>query len=187
MIIKQTKPLGGTMLISQPSLTDRFFNKSVVILVDHGNEGSFGVIVNKPANIKLSAVTNEFAGFDADLYLGGPVQINSLFYIHTKGELVKDSLKIIDDVYWGGDIHEIRDLISSGKMTEKDIRFFAGYSGWEPKQLNREMKENSWIVINGLKRFVFNIRPSHLWKQLVLNLGKEYAPWVNYPADPTMN
>lgn len=187
MIIKQTKPLGGSILISQPSLTDRFFNKSVVILVDHGMDGSFGVIVNKPAKIKLSSATSEFADFDFDLYLGGPVQVNNLFYIHTQGELVKNSLKIVNGVYWGGDIDDIRNLISSGKLTEKDIRFYAGYAGWEPKQLNREMKEDSWIVIDGLKRFVFSQRPSNLWKQIVLNLGEEYAPWVNFPIDPTMN
>jgi len=187
MIIQQAKPTGGSVLISQPSLSDRFFNKSVVMLVDHGADGSFGVIVNKPAHVKLSTVTSEFAGFDTELYLGGPVQINNLFYIHSKGELIKDSLKIIEGVYWGGDIKEIRNLISSGKLTDKDIRFYAGYSGWVPKQLNLEMKENSWIVIEGLKRFVFNMHPSKLWKEIVLNLGEEYAPWVNYPADPTMN
>lgn len=187
MHIPQRKPVGGMALVSQPSLTDRFFNKSVVMMVEHGAEGSFGFIVNKPANVKLSHVTSEFIGFDAELFLGGPVQVNNLFYVHTKGDLVKGSLKIIEGVYWGGDISEIRDLISSGNLTDQDIRFYAGYSGWQPKQLNREMKENSWIVVDGLKNFVFAKQPTGLWKRIVLELGEEFAPWVNYPADPTMN
>lgn len=180
-------PASGRILISQPSLHDRFFGKSVVMLAEHGSDGSFGFIVNKPARVKLSSVTDEFGGFNPDLYLGGPVHVDKLFYVHSKGELVKDSLKIIDGVYWGGDVNDIRKLIVSGKLTEKDIRFLAGYSGWEPRQLESEMKEQSWIVINGQRRYVFGNQPATLWKQIVLSLGAEFAPWVNYPADPTMN
>ena len=187
MIIPDQNPAGGRILISQPSLHDRFFGRSVVMLAEHGDEGSFGFIVNKPANIRLSKVTTAFGPFDADLYLGGPVHVNNLFYVHSKGELIKDSLKITEGVYWGGDLNEIRELISSGKLTDKDIRFYAGYSGWEPKQLDREMEENSWIVLDGKNRYVFGARPSGLWKNIVLTLGEDYAPWINYPSDPTMN
>jgi putative transcriptional regulator len=187
MILPDQKPAGGHILVSQPSLNDRFFNRSVIMLADHGPDGSFGFIVNKPARIRLSSVTDVFGAFDMELFLGGPVQVNNLFYVHTKGDIVKDSLKIINDVYWGGDMNEIREFIKSGKITENDIRFYAGYSGWQPKQLDREMTENSWIVMAGQKRFVFGPRPSGLWKNIVLTLGKEYATWVNYPHDPNMN
>lgn len=187
MLIPDQMPASGRILISQPSLHDRFFSRSVVMLAEHGPEGSFGFIVNKPANVKLSKVTGEFGSFDMDLYLGGPVHIDNLFYVHSKGDLVKDSLKIIDGVYWGGDMDDIRELIAAGRITGKDIRFYAGYSGWEPKQLDREMHENSWIVLDGKNRYVFGPRPAGLWKNIVLTLGKEYAPWVNFPVDPNMN
>lgn len=187
MLIPDQNPASGRVLVSQPSLSDRFFSKAVVMLAEHGADGTFGFIVNKPANIKLSKVTTEFGEFDTDLYLGGPVHVNSLFYVHSKGDLMPDSLKIIDGVYWGGDLSEIRRLISSGKITEKDIRFYAGYSGWQPNQLDREMKENSWIVLDGMNRYVFGSRPSNLWKKIVLSLGDEYTPWVNFPPDPNMN
>ncbi|MFA5972714.1 MAG: YqgE/AlgH family protein [Lentimicrobiaceae bacterium] len=187
MIIPDQNPAGGRILVSQPSLTDKFFNRSVVMLAEHGPDGSFGFIVNKPAKIKLSKVTAEFGSFDTELYLGGPVHVNNLFYVHSKGDIIKDSLKIIEGVFWGGDMDEIRKLISSGKLTEKDIRFYAGYSGWQPRQLEREMTENSWIVLDGLNRYVFGSHPINLWKKIVLTLGDEYAPWVNYPFDPNMN
>lgn len=187
MILPLQNPINGSILVSQPSLHDRFFNRSVVMLAEHGDDGSFGFIVNKPAKIKLSAATSEFAPFDSDLFLGGPVHVNNLFYVHSKGDLIRDSLKIVDGVYWGGDILEIRKLIASGKLTDKDIRFFAGYSGWQPKQLALEMEANSWIVLDGQKRYVFGNRPSNLWKSIVLKLGDEYAPWINYPTDPNMN
>lgn len=187
MALPNQNPAGGRILISQPSLTDRFFSRSVVMLAEHGDDGSFGFIVNKPSKIMLSKVTTEFGAFDTELYLGGPVHANNLFYVHSKGEIIPDSLKIIDGVYWGGDIDEIRKLILSGELTSNDIRFFAGYSGWEPKQLEREMEENSWIVLDGQKRYVFGPRPTILWKKIVLTLGEDYAPWVNYPFDPNMN
>ena len=187
MIIPDQNPTSGRVLVSQPSLSDRFFSRSVVMLAEHGPDGSFGFIVNKPANIRLSKVSAEFGDFDTDLYLGGPVHVNNLFYVHSKGELIKGSLKILDNVYWGGDLKEIRTLISSGKITDKDIRFYAGYSGWEPKQLDREMKEKSWIVLDGLNSYVFGQRPTNLWKKIVLTLGEEYAPWINFPYDPNMN
>jgi len=180
-------PCNGCILVSQPSLHDRFFNKSVVMLAEHGVDGSFGFITNKPAKVKLSKVTDEFGKFDTDLYLGGPVHVNNLFYVHSRGDLIADSLKIIDGVYWGGDIHDIRKLIASGTLTEKDIRFYAGYSGWQPSQLDMEMTEKSWIVMDGQRRYVFGARPTSLWKKIVLNLGDEYAPWINYPTDPNMN
>jgi putative transcriptional regulator len=187
MIIPDQNPAGGRILVSQPSLNDRFFSRSVVMLAEHGPDGSFGFIVNKPARIRLSKVTSEFGSFDTDLYMGGPVHANSLFYVHSKGEMISDSLKIIDDVYWGGDINEIRKLISTGSLTDNDIRFYAGYSGWQPQQLDREMSENSWIVMDGQKRYVFGSRQANLWKKIVLSLGDDFAPWVNYPYDPNMN
>lgn len=187
MILPEQNPSGGCILVSQPSLSDRFFSRSVVMLAEHGPDGTFGFIVNKPARIKLSTISARFGSFDTDLYLGGPVHVDNLFFVHSKGELVKDSLKIMDGVYWGGDIDEIRKLILAGGLTSNDIRFYAGYSGWEPLQLDKEMKENSWIVLEGQKRYVFGTRPAGLWKNIVLTLGEEYAPWINYPFDPNMN
>ena len=187
MNLPDQHPGSGKILVSQPSLSDRFFSRSVVMLAEHSNEGSFGFIVNKPARVKLSKVTSEFGSFDAELFLGGPVLVSSLFYVHSKGDIIPDSLKIVDGVYWGGDISEIRRLISSGQLTNNDIRFFAGYSGWEPKQLDREMKENSWIVLQGNKQHVFGSRPTGLWKKIVLTLGDDFTPWINYPYDPNMN
>ena len=186
MIIPEKKPEGGSILVSQPSLNDRFFGKSVVMLVEHGPDGSFGFIVNKPAGVKLSKLSEDFDIFDTDLYLGGPVQVNNLYYVHSKGE-IKDSLKIVEGVYWGGDMDEIRQMIASGNLTANDIRFYAGYSGWQPKQLDREMKENSWLVLRGQKGHVFDPHPTTLWKKIVLKLGDEYAPWVNFPVNPGLN
>ncbi len=181
------KPVSGKILVSQPPLNDKFFGKSVVMLAEHGPDGSFGFIVNKPARIKLNTLTSEFGDFDAEIYLGGPVHVENIFYVHSKGEKISGSLKIIEGVYWGGDIEDIRNLIALGTLASNEIRFYAGYSGWQPKQLDQEMGENSWIVLNGQKSYVFETRPTHLWKKIMLSQGEEFAPWVNFPPDPNMN
>jgi len=187
MILPGSVPAKGRILVSQPALTDKFFGRAVVLLAEHGIEGSFGLIINKPAKIKLSKVVNEQLPFDSDLYLGGPVSVDNLFFVHSKGKLMHASLKIINGVYWGGNQLELKNLMAEGKITGDDIRFYAGYSGWQPKQLEREMNENSWIVLEAEKEFIFDPNPEDLWKRIVLRLGDEYAHWINYPPDPTMN
>lgn len=187
MTIPGTTPAKGCILVSQPSLTDRFFGRAVVLLADHGIEGSYGLIINKPTKIKLSSLVDEQLPFDSVLYLGGPVNVDNLFFVHSKGKIMHASHKIIDGVYWGGNQFELKNLMAEGIITADEVRFYAGYSGWQPKQLEREMKENSWIVLEAEKEHIFGPHPENLWKRIVLSLGEEYAPWINYPEDPTMN
>jgi len=181
------QPATGRLLVSEPSLTDRFFSRSVVLLAEHDTEGSFGLIINKPSEIKLSQITDEFPGFDPTIYLGGPVKVENLYFLHTKGEEVAGSLKILDGLYWGGEVGKIKEMIRSKRVTEKDIRFFIGYSGWQPKQLERELTENSWLVLNTSAEEVLKITTENTWRKILVSMGDDYAPWVNYPEDPQMN
>jgi putative transcriptional regulator len=183
----ELKPAKGRLLISQPSLTDKFFNHSVVLLAEHNEEGSFGIIINKPAHLKLSSVLKEPLPFEGDLFIGGPVSIDNLYFIHSRGELISGSLKISEGVFWGGSFTEMSRHIVDGRMSLDDVRFFAGYSGWQPRQLAREMKEDSWIVLHADKSYLFGKPLDDLWRQLIISLGDEYLPFVNYPIDPSMN
>jgi putative transcriptional regulator len=78
-------------------------------------------------------------------------------------------------------------LIDTGLISSSDIRFYAGYSGWQPKQLEQEMEDNSWIIMQPEMSYVFENKPNQLWKKLVKTLGSDFAPWINYPNDPNMN
>lgn len=181
------QPKAGDILVSQPSLVDKFFKRSIVMLADHGDEGSFGFILNKPAKIKLSELNVGFPEFDTELFLGGPVQMGSLFFVHSKGDLIEDSQKLTEGVYWGGNIEQVKEFIREGKIAQNEIRFYIGYSGWQPKQLERELNENSWIVLNSNKKHVFGQNYRSVWKNLLISLGPEYADWINFPIDPSMN
>lgn len=181
------QPRTGDILVSQPMLNDNFFKQSIVMLANHDEEGSFGFILNKPANIKLSDLNVGFPNFDADLYVGGPVQMRSLFFVHSKGDLVADSLKVTDGVYWGGNIDQVKQMILQGEIAPNEIRFYIGYAGWQSGQLLSELAENSWIVLNARKQHVFGETHRNVWKNLVLSLGSEYADWINFPVDPNLN
>ncbi|MBM3405620.1 MAG: YqgE/AlgH family protein [Bacteroidetes bacterium] len=183
---KSGKPSAGMILISEPALNDYFFRQSVVLLADHGKEGSFGVIVNKPLDSKLNEVVKGFPEFDAPVFLGGPVKTDSLFFIHRLHD-IEGSLRIFDGLYWGGNLDRITELIRKNLLSHDQIRFFVGYSGWSPNQLDREISENSWIISQTNIEEIISPHPEHLWTQFIRSLGSDYAIWANFPPDPQMN
>jgi putative transcriptional regulator len=180
-------PARGRILISEPFLYDFFFKRSVVLLAEHNEEGTFGVIVNKPLKAKFNDVIRDFPKFNSKVYLGGPVQNDSLFFIHTLGDQIEGSSEIFPGLYWGGDVERVKELISLKILTPDDIRFYIGYSGWAPNQLQEELERNSWAVSNiGLKQFL-KTKPTDLWSTSLELLGEEYTHWTNFPDDPALN
>lgn len=181
------RPGPGKILISEPFLYDYYFKRSVVLLAEHNKDGSFGVIINKPLVMSFDEVVKDFPDFTAKVYLGGPVSTDSLFFIHTLGELIKNSLPIIDGLHWGGDLEQVKNMINFGHLNEHNIRFFIGYSGWAAKQLDMELKRDSWLVSKLTADQVMNSNPDDMWKTSLRQLGREYSSWTNFPSDPEMN
>ena len=180
------KPKQGIILISEPSLRDFYFRQSVVLLAEHNEEGSFGIIINKPIETRLNDVLKDFPAFDAPVYLGGPVKTDSLFFIHTK-ENIDNSIKIMEGLYWGGDLEMIKGMMDIKMITENDIRFFIGYSGWSPAQLDQEISEKSWVLSHSTVDEVINRDPEKQWSNYLKSMGKDYAIWANFPTDPAYN
>lgn len=181
------KPSKGKILISEPFLVDYYFKRSVVLLAEHNEEGSFGLIINKPVDMHLSDILQDFPEFDAPVYLGGPVKTENLYFIHTKGDIIEESMNILDGLYWGGDIEHVKELITIGKLTNEDIKFFVGYSGWVSNQLEGELAKNSWLVSNIKAGQVMDQNSENMWDQVIKGLGRDYAYWTNFPSDPAMN
>lgn len=181
------KPNTGRILISVPSLQDFYFRKSVILLADHSDEGTFGIIINKPVEVKLSDVSSDFEGFDAPVYLGGPVKTDSLFFIHTRPDLIDGGVKILDGLFWGGNIELVKELIRQNRLSPDEIRFYVGYAGWVANQLERELEENSWVVSVTDLTDIINENPLEMWMSSLKKLGSEYTFWINYPADPILN
>ncbi|MBS3769896.1 MAG: YqgE/AlgH family protein [Bacteroidales bacterium] len=179
-------PARGRILISEPLLNDSYFKRSVVLLTEHSENGSVGFVLNKPIDISITEVIEDFPSFDTTLYVGGPVGKDTVHYIHTLGELIPNSVQVKDGIYWGGDFEQVKEYIREGLIQPSQIRFFLGYSGWNPQQLEGEIENNAWLVseVDGSKI----MKPDeNMWEKILRSLGSHYKSWTNCPENPTLN
>lgn len=178
----------GKILIAEPSIIgDISFNRSIILLVEHGNNGSIGFILNKPMNLNISDLIPEIES-NLKIYNGGPVQQDNLYFIHKISDLVPESIMISEGLYWSGNFEYVLKLIKKGEINKNDIRFFLGYSGWDSNQLNDELNNNTWILSeNSHNKNIITAVDEVFWKNKMLDLGGEYSLWSNAPEHPSHN
>lgn len=182
------EPKAGDILLSEPTMNDFHFGRSAVLLIDHNDEeGTFGIIMNKRLNMKLNELVNVFNDFDAPIFYGGPVAENQIFFMHTLGDLVPGSCKVLDGLYWGGDAEVLNQLIEQGLASNSNTRFFLGYSGWQAGQLVDELERHSWAVCRTSAKTLFSTASDQLWKALVTHMGQPYGMWSRFPKNPEDN
>jgi putative transcriptional regulator len=177
----------GVLLVAEPALLDPNFRRAVILLCAHNDEGSFGLVLNRPTEHHLGEVLTEPVGIDAALFLGGPVQTDTLHYLHPYADEVDEAVAVLDGVGWGGPFEEIVGRVRLGALDAAGFRFFVGYSGWGAGQLAEEVEEGGWLVLPGSAADVFGGDPTALWREVMRGLGGEYALLSNYPDDPQMN
>lgn len=180
-------PRPGILLIAPPVLEDPNFRRTVVLLCEHGEEGSFGLILNRPLDLQLSDVMEEIVVYDDTINLGGPVHRNTLHFLHRYDEALPDAITLPNGVQWGGDFDTLRALMESGDIDSDDLRFFVGYAGWSPGQLEDEIEAGGWILAESSKEAVFADEPSKLWRAVLRKMGGQYAVLANFPDDPRLN
>ncbi|RKS03721.1 MULTISPECIES: YqgE/AlgH family protein [unclassified Flavobacterium] len=178
----------GQLLIAEPSIIgDLSFNRSVILLADHNEEGSVGFILNKPLKYTIKDLLPEInAKFK--IYNGGPVEQDNLYFIHNVPHLIPNSIEISNGIFWGGDFELTKDLINNGLLKKKNIRFFLGYTGWDSEQLETEMQSSSWILTKNIyENKILGKASVHFWKEKIIELGGEYLIWSNAPENPILN
>jgi putative transcriptional regulator len=178
----------GQLLIAEPSIIgDLSFNRSVILLADHNQEGSVGFIINKPLKYTINDLVPDVEA-NFKIYNGGPVEQDNLYFIHNIPELITNSVEISSGIFWGGDFELTKNLINNGEIKKDNIRFFLGYTGWEAQQLENEMKSNSWILTENLyENKIIGKSTTDFWKEKILELGGEYIIWSNAPENPLLN
>ena len=181
----------GTLLISKPFLGDPNFERSVVLLCrDEPTEGSFGLVLNRLTNLTLADVLDlPSAGHVAaglKLYLGGPVEANTLHFVHQRPDL-PGAQELGQNVYWGGDFTVLLGLLGSHEVEADDVRLFVGYSGWSRGQLAAEMQGQSWIRQPASAGKVFTLASDAFWRDILREKGGRYKVLANYPVDPSLN
>lgn len=180
------EPQKGRILLSEPSLNDDYFNRSVVLLAEKSEQGSMGFILNKPIDYHVHELVSGFPEFDARVFWGGPVNNNALFFIHAIPELIGSHFEIGGGIYYGGDFDKLKQLIPAAMINPEQIRFFAGYSGWDAGQLDAEMLEESWMVFERPAELLRK-EPQQLWGELLRSTNSEKAIWANFPDNPNLN
>jgi putative transcriptional regulator len=181
------KPSKGSVLIGEPFMTDLNFRKSLVLICEHESEGSVGFVLNKPMNLMCSELVPEILDHDFPLFYGGPIEENSLHFIHRLGNLIEDSIEISNGIYWGGSIEQVNILFEKGLAKETDFKFFIGYSGWGPNQLEIEIEQKAWWTMPSNPEIVFDSESDELWENQVKELGEDFAYLANSPEDYLWN
>lgn len=185
---KSLRPGKGDLLISEPYLPDPNFERSVILLCEHDDNGSFGFVLNQVSKLSLAEVIEDSPDLDLPLFIGGPVQQDTLHFIHCSERLRSGSKEIAEGIYWGGDFEQLLFLLDTHQITASEVRIFIGYSGWSPGQLLEELNANSWIVNKTTKpEYVFDYAHTELWREILRNMGGRFRMFSNFPTDPRLN
>jgi putative transcriptional regulator len=176
----------GEFLVAMPILVDQNFRQTVVLLCDHNAEGSVGLVLNRPTDVEVSALLNDFPALSATgrVYAGGPVGRNAMLILG-RSNTVHEGHGILKDVFLAKDVQVFKD---SGSMnTDREIRCYLGYAGWAPGQLEAEMKSGAWCLMTGDSRMIFDADPTLLWQDMMRRLGDDWAVYASMPPDLSMN
>jgi putative transcriptional regulator len=180
-------PAAGKLLIADPFLKDSHFSRSVVLLCEHTTAGSFGLTINKQIPIDPATLLETFGNDAQCIFNGGPVETDSLHFIHQHPLEIPGGTEIIKGIFWGGDIEAALQIIRDQKINTNKIRFFIGYSGWGQGQLEEELKEKTWLLSNASKDLLFSTQAPKIWQQSLINMGGDFIALANYPIDPQLN
>ena len=178
-------PQSGTLLIANPFLKDPNFMRTVILLCEHQEEGTFGFVLNKEFSKSLDELLPGMEEHKITVYFGGPVQMETLHFVHQYPNIGGE--EIIKGVFWGGNFEQLILLIKSYEIDVNKVRFFIGYSGWSSGQLDDEIIEKSWLTVKANRRLIFNQKVQETWKDSLKHLGGEYEMMINFPIDPQLN
>lgn len=178
----------GTFLISTPEIETGLFFRAVILVCEHNQNGSFGIVINKSLElempeeiINLHTLANPRIGIRA----GGPVQTNQMMLLHTSHDIPHQTLKICDDVYLGGDLQFLQEAMTNENGPFIHLCF--GYAGWGAGQLEREFLDGSWYLFPASLHYIFEVPSDKLWPLLLKEMGGKYASLSMIPEDLSVN
>jgi len=181
------EPGPGILLIADPFLKDPNFLRTVVFLCEHKEEGSFGFVLNRKFENTLDELIPDVEGFKLPVFYGGPVQMDTIHFLHQYPTDIPGGEEVMKGIYWGGDFTKAVEMIKSGTMDFQKIRFYIGYSGWANGQLGEELKEKSWLTVKANRKLIFQTSAEEIWKESLRHLGGDYEMMIHFPTDPQLN
>jgi putative transcriptional regulator len=181
--------LTGRLLVATPRLEDPNFRRTVVLLLDHGDEGALGIVVNRPLEVDVAAVLPAWqphVSHPGRLFQGGPVALDSaLGVVAVPGDDDEPvGVRRIIGALGLVDLDTPPEIVAGGVA---GLRIFAGYAGWTKGQLEGEIGEGSWYVVDAESRDAFTDTPENLWRQVLRRQRGDLAFVSTYPDDPSQN
>ena len=181
----------GRLLVASPQLGDPNFERTVVLLLDHGPEGALGVVLNRPTGLPVDEILDAWraealAVPPGVVFRGGPVSPDAVIGLaRTEGEDVDGSQwrLVLDGV---GTV-DLAVAPAEQPVTVAGVRMFAGYAGWSPDQLEEELGEGAWIVVEALATDIFTAEAEALWHDVLQRQGGSLALLAAYPPHPSVN
>ncbi len=168
-------------------MIDSYFRRAVILVCETHDKGVLGFIINKPLDISLDELLGSFDPSSVKVMYGGPVATDIVHFIHDAGDLIEDSVYISDGVYWGGDISKLKFLLEKQVILPDQVKFFVGYTGWSPSQLDSEIETGSWVMAEMDRNYVFNRDNTELWKIIMENLGNAHSVIGQMPDHMHLN
>lgn len=184
------------LLVSVPTLTDPNFFRSVVFMIEHDDEGAVGVVLNQPSDTRLVDVLPEWeaqSALPSVAFVGGPVQprdaLIGLARLTPRGGAGEEDADAWRPLLGRIGIVDLGRTPDDARSTIEAVRVFAGYSGWGPGQLDRELEQGGWFVVDADPDDILTPDPASLWRVVLRRQGGDVAVSANYPrdADPTAN
>lgn len=183
-------PAPGRLLVATPALVDPNFAHTVVLLLDHDADGTLGVVLNRPSSIEVAAVLPDWAGSVGSpevLFEGGPVSTDAALAVALVPETDGPDPIGFRRLFGGTGIIDLDTPPEVLAPAVTSLRVFAGYSGWGAGQLEAEIEEGSWYVVDSTAHDIFDAHPHALWSAVLRRQPGELA-WVSTkPVDPTLN
>ena len=184
---RQPKSLQGSLLLDGGNLHGSVFCRSVVLICQHDSKGAFGLILNKPTGARLGEVlTGKIPdGLKSQsLFTGGPVQPQSLSYLHSDVHLLNPN--VMKGLSVGHSLDKLLELSESSSLTQR-VLAFVGYAGWEAGQLDDELQREAWLTHPASLDIIFSSAPETLWKRIIAKKGWRYRLMAEGPDDLSFN
>lgn len=162
-------PDKGVFLVAKPEMRDPRFQRTVVLLLEHDDKGTLGVIVNRPTEMLLAQALPDLRGADNGnhtVFFGGPVGLNTLVFLVRSDKPPRASSLVMADVYYSADRNTLETVLNQHKKTN-ELRMFFGHSGWSPGQLAAELVRGDWLLVQGDSHSVFEKNLDALWRELI--------------------
>ena len=187
-----TPLIRGQFLVAGKQMRDPNFYRSVVLMVEYGESGSMGLVVNRPSNVSVARALSEHFDLpesDQLVYVGGPVEPAALFVLHSAGEFETEESDVVPGIYVGSSPDVFERVIEQvvGGSDDLEFRVFAGCAGWGPGQLEGELEHGDWHILPAVAPEILPGDPYTLWDELVERIHETNRTIPPTPGNPEWN